>query len=334
MPNVLEQRWLGRRVTVRRVVGRTEQGRTQYGDVVGDLVRLDASVAVIETRHGPVEVDLNTIMIGKPAPPSTADELALQAVMASGWRAAETGHVGGWLLRATGGFTGRANSVLPLRAPGIPLEQALGQARAWYHAHGLPLRLMIPSEARRLLDADLGERGWPIQYGALVMAARTDQLHANVRTDVDVQLHPRPDDAWFARYRDGAGTSETARALLTRHDNVIFASINDGDRAVAIGRATVDDRWLGVTAVEVDPALRRAGLATAVMAALWRWGGGRGATHGYLQVHSENEAAIGMYERQGYWVHHDYRYRIDPDDAANAVGVLAESPRFPGDFVG
>jgi ribosomal protein S18 acetylase RimI-like enzyme len=325
---------LGRRVTVRRVVGRTEQGRTQYGDVVGDLVRLDASVAVIETRHGPVEVDLNTIMIGKPAPPSTADELALQAVMASGWRAAETGHVGGWLLRATGGFTGRANSVLPLRAPGIPLEQALGQARAWYHAHGLPLRLMIPSEARRLLDADLGERGWPIQYGALVMAARTDQLHANVRTDVDVQLHPRPDDAWFARYRDGAGTSETARALLTRHDNVIFASINDGDRAVAIGRATVDDRWLGVTAVEVDPALRRAGLATAVMAALWRWGGGRGATHGYLQVHSENEAAIGMYERQGYWVHHDYRYRIDPDDAANAVGVLAESPRFPGDFVG
>lgn len=289
-----------------------------YGDVVGDLVKLDASVAVIDTRHGPVEVALDSIVIGKPAPPSIADELALQAVMASGWRAAETGHVGGWLLRATGGFTGRANSVLPLRAPGVPLEHALGQARAWYHGHGLPLRLMIPSEARRLLDAELGERGWPIQYGALVMAARLDQLHANATTDVDVQLDERPDDTWFTRYRDGAGTSETARALLTRHDNVVFASIRDGGRVLAIGRATVDAGWVGVTAVEVDPGVRRSGLGSAVMAALWRWGRERGATHSYLQVHDVNAAAIGLYERQGYWVHHDYRYRIDPDDAAGA----------------
>ena len=323
MPNVLEQGWVGRRVTVRRVLGRTEQGRAHYGDVVGDLLRLDAGVAVIDTRHGPVEVALDTIVIGKPAPPSTADELALQAVMASGWRPAETGHVGGWVLRATGGFTGRANSVLPLRAPGMPLEQALGQARAWYHGHGLPLRLMIPSEARRLLDAELGERGWPIQYGALVMAGRLDLLHADARTDVAVQLDERPDDAWFARYRDGAGTSDTARALLTRHDTVVFASIRDGDHTLAIGRATLDDHWVGITAVEVDAAVRRSGLGTAVMAALWHWGRERGAVHSYLQVHDENAAAIGMYERQGYWVHHDYRYRIDPDDAASAVGVLA-----------
>src|SRR5690349_21641237 len=148
MPNVLEQGWLGRRVTVRRVLGRTEQGRTHYGDVVGDLVRLDAGVAVIDTRNGPVEVALDTIVIGKPAPPSTADELALQAAMASGWRAAETGQVGGWLLRATGGFTGRANSVLPLRAPGVPLEQALEQARAWYHERGPPVARRRAGRAR------------------------------------------------------------------------------------------------------------------------------------------------------------------------------------------
>src|SRR5690349_5232837 len=148
------------------------------------------------------------------------------------------------------------------------------------------------------------------------MAGRLDQLHADVRSDVAVQFDERPDDRWFARYRDGAGTSETARALLTRHDNVAFASIRDGDRALAIGRATVDEHWVGITAVEVDPAVRRSGLGTAVMAALWRWGRERGAVHSYLQVHDENEAAIMMYARQGYWVHHDYRYRIDPDDAA------------------
>lgn len=314
MPNVFEQRWIGRRVTVRRVLGRTESGRVQYGDVVGDLLRLSPELAVIDTRTGPVEVPVASVTIAKPAPPSTADELALQAVMAAGWRAAETGHVGGWLLRATGGFTGRANTVLPLRPPGIALDQALAQARAWYHQRGLPLRLMIPSEARRLLDAELGERGWPIQSSSLVMAARLDQVAANARPDLQVRLDTAPDDAWFARYRDGAGSSEVARALLTRHDEVVFASVRDGDRCAAIGRATVDEGWLGVTAVEVDPSVRRTGLAGAIMTALWQWGRDRGAAHSYLQVQDDNEAAIELYTRQGYWVHHGFRYRIDPAD--------------------
>ncbi len=314
MPNVLEPQFLGRRVTVRRVLGRSDSGRLQYGDVVGDLIDLDEARAVIDTRHGLVEVPLASISIAKPAPPSTADELALEAITASGWRAEHTGQVGGWLLRASGGFTGRGNSVLPLRAPGMPLDDALAQARAWYHRHELPLRLQLPTEARRLLDAELGERGWPIQYGAQVMAARLDQVRARARPELRVRLDPTPDDAWFGRYRDGAGSSDAARGLLTRHDDAVFASIRDGDRCVAIGRGAVDGGWLGVTAVEVDPDQRRNGLAGAIMTALWQWGGTRGAAHSYLQVADDNDVAIGMYTGFGYWVHHDYRYRIDPDD--------------------
>jgi GNAT superfamily N-acetyltransferase len=81
---------------------------------------------------------------------------------------------------------------------------------------------------------------------------------------------------------------------------------------VAIGRATIDDGWLGVTAVEVDPTLRRTGLAATIMAAVWEWGRERGANHSYLQVSAENVAAVGLYEKLGYWVHHDYRYRTEP----------------------
>lgn len=321
MPNVLEQAWLGRRVTVRRALGRDDDGRIRFGDVVGDLVRLDASIAVIETRGGPVEVPVDTIAIAKPAPPSTADELALETVAAASWRAAETAHVGGWLLRADSGFTGRANSVLPLRAPGVPLEQALGEARAWYHQRGLPLRMMVPSEARRLLDAELGERGWPIQNTSVVMVARLDRLRTPRRADVPVQLAQSPDDGWLARYRDGAGTTEVARRLLTRHDTAAFASVRDADgECVAIGRGTVDDGWLGVTAVEVSPARRREGLANAVMAALWDWGRNQAAARSFVQVQADNAAAVGLYEQQGYWFHHDYRYRIHPDDADGVAG--------------
>jgi ribosomal protein S18 acetylase RimI-like enzyme len=283
-----------------------------YADVVGDLLHLDDTVAVIDTRGGLTEVATSAVAIARVAPPSTADELALEAVAASGWRAAETAQLGGWLLRANGGFTGRANSVLPLRAPGVGLDEALHQASAWYAERGLPLKLLVPTEARRLLDAELGERGWPFDPDVHVMAARLDQLAAIAPVDLPVQIAEQPDEEWFARYRDGAGASPAAQALLTRHDNVGFASLRDGSTVVAIGRATIDDGWLGVTAVEVDPARRRSGLAATIMAGLWGWGRERGATRTYLQVSSDNIGAVALYDKLGYWVHHDYRYRTEP----------------------
>jgi N-acetylglutamate synthase len=314
LPVVLEPNWVGRRVSVRRSAGRSPDGRRVFSDVVGDLIGLGAKSAVIDTRDGPVEVALDSVTIARLAPPSTADELALEAAAARGWRAADTEWLGGWLLRANGGFTGRANSVLPLGAPGLPLDGALARASSWYAERGLPLRLLVPTEARRLLDAELAERGWPAGPDVHVMVARLDRLDT-AGASADVALADAPDEAWFTRYRDGARADPVARALLTRHDTACFAAIRDGGEVIAIGRGTIDDGWLGASAVEVDPARRRQGLAGAVMAALWRWGRARGAVRSYLQVSSDNPAAVGLYHRLGYWVHHDYRYRTEPPAA-------------------
>ena len=316
MPDVLDPQWLGRRVSVRRITGRRPDGRPTFRDVVGDLIRLDANVAIVETTGGAVEVAPDTVAAARLAPPSTADELALEAVAARGWRAAETAQLGGWLLRGDGGFTGRANSVLPLRAPGVPIGEALATARGWYASRGLPLRIHVPTEARRLLDADLGERGWPAGDLVHVMAARLDAVSAGESApEVEVTIAERPDDAWLARFRDGAVPTERARALLSRHERVGFATIRDGALTLAIGRACVDDTWLGISAVEVDPAFRRQGLAHTVLRALWSWGRNRGATRSYLQVGADNPGAVALYERVGYWVHHDYRYRTEPESA-------------------
>jgi ribosomal protein S18 acetylase RimI-like enzyme len=48
------------------------------------------------------------------------------------------------------------------------------------------------------------------------------------------------------------------------------------------------------------------------MAALSDWGATQGAVRGYLQVGVDNVAAVRLYEKLGYWVHHDYRYRTEP----------------------
>ncbi|GAB2457427.1 GNAT family N-acetyltransferase [Jatrophihabitans fulvus] len=306
---MLQSGWMGRRVTVRRVVERTPEGRLLFGDVVGDLVGLDAQTAVVETRDGLVEVPVALVAVAKLAPPSTADELALDRVAARGLRSADTRELDGWTLRADHGFLRRANSVLTAGQLRRPLGDALDEARAWYAERGLPLRLAVPAEARRLLDAELGERGWEIEVEAQVLTARLDMVAAPP-ADVVVQRASDPDDAWLARY--DRNFPPTGRDLLARHDRVVFVSVRNADRAVAIGRGVVDDGWLGVAAVEVEPEQRRRGLAAAIMRELWQWGREHGATRSYLQVDATNDAAAALYAKLGYAHHHDYRYRREP----------------------
>ena len=70
--------------------------------------------------------------------------LELERVAAQHWRGTEEQWLGEWLLRAADGFTGRANSALPLGAPGLPLDEALDYVTGWYRARGLPAVMAVP----------------------------------------------------------------------------------------------------------------------------------------------------------------------------------------------
>lgn len=336
MPFVLKSSWVGRRVSVRRALERAADGRILFGDVVGDLLTLDTETAVVEGRHGVVQIPTATVAVARLVVPSTADEFALERILARGWQAEHTAELGGWLFRAAGGFTSRANSVLTLAAPGVGLDEALDTARAWYAERGLPLRLQVPAESRRLLDAELGERGWAPSVDVHVLAARLGLLPTAGPLDatpVTVDVSAQPTEDWFTRYRDGAGATPAARGILQRHEQVGFAAIRIDGQLVAIGRGTVDADWLGITAVEVGAEHRRQGLATAIMRALWGWGSALGATRTHLEVASDNAPALALYEQLGYWVHHDYRYRDDPapdaragEERGSAVSTTAAMP--------
>ncbi len=126
---------------------------------------------------------------------------------------------------------------------------------------------------------------------------------------MEVEGAPSPD--WLGAYHyRGGPLPERARELLVRHDRVGFALVRGPDRRVlAIARGAVDDGWLGVTAVEVDPSARRTGLATAILLGLADWAQQHGATRCYLQVSADNAPALALYHRLGFYRHHSYRYR-------------------------
>lgn len=247
----------------------------------------------------------------------------LERTAAAHWRGTEEEWLGDWLLRAAEGFTGRANSALPLGDPGLRLDKALSAVTDWYHARGLPPVIAVPvpletDPSGHPLDSHLSRRQWGTRQGpAFVMVAdlplggrRADSLPAGR----EVQAADEPDDAWAAmyHYRGQDHLPPVARKVLTSAESQSFLSIRSGGEILAIARLSLAGGWAGITAVEVNPAYRRQGLGTAITTAACHAAERRGTSKVFLQVEVTNAPARALYEHLGFRCSHRYHYRVAP----------------------
>ncbi len=308
---------VGRRVVVRyRLPG---EGRAT--DVLGRLDRWDDGILSVRRSDGStVGVPAVDVIAAKPVPPRPVvrrEVRALETAASRGWQAVETSWIGGWLLRAAGGFTGRANSCLPLASPRVPLAEAVAHIERWYDARGLVPAFQIPAPLSLGLDDYLDGVGWPgSTKDVLVLVAAVDVVAALLRADLPpVVVASQPDAAWLAAYHyGGSSLPPDALRVLVNAEPVSFGSVDQAGRRAAIARGAVSEgpdgrRWLGLTAVEVAPDARRRGLGRQVMAGVAQWAGQHDATDVYVQVVEHNTAAVGMYLRLGFTEHHRYHYR-------------------------
>jgi N-acetylglutamate synthase len=166
------------------------------------------------------------------------------------------------------------------------------------------------------LDRFLAGQGWTVRPGAAgvltapAASVARDTPADQVRVDVDAE----PDDAWLARYHylGQWDLPPVARQVLRSAPWQAFGSVREDGQTLAIGRVAVARDWAGLTAIEVDPAHRRRGLARALTAALARQAATQGANWLYLQVEDGNAAARALYHRLGFGDHHGYHYRVAP----------------------
>ena len=243
----------------------------------------------------------------------------LEHAAAPGWQPADTDHLGDWLLRAAGGFTGRANSALAAGSPGVPLPDAVAAVRRWYAARGLPPTICVPFPVGRPEDSELDEmlaaRGWHLRADpAIVMTARAADVAAcGGPAASDAVMQAEPDQAWLARYHyGGQELPPGALQVLMSAPWQAFGSLVRAGQTVAIGRIAAAGVWAGLTAIEVDPDCRGQGLGAAISAALAGQAVARGIGNLYLQVTVGNQAARLLYRKLGFTDHHQYHYRIAP----------------------
>jgi N-acetylglutamate synthase len=324
---------VGRRVVVRRVLDEDERGPRgeRLTDVIGVLERLDKDAVVVRHRdEESVRIPLASVVAWKVIPARAVpqrDVRAVELAAARAWRGVDRALLGAWQLRAAEGFTGRANSCLPIGEPGMALPSAVDAVVEWYAARALPPRFQVPSRLADVLDRLLESRAW-ISSGETVVMTSTPAkvlgaLSAAPASPYRVDVADNVTDDWLALYHHrgrAASLPPAARSVLRDVDGPVgFAHAYLADTLAAIGRGAVTAdpggrRWLGVTAVAVEPAYRRRGLAWQVFGTLTEWGLTHGAEGVYVQVAAENDPALGLYERLGLTEHHRYHYRRPPLD--------------------
>jgi N-acetylglutamate synthase len=304
----------GSRVVVRHLVGGSgPSGGPAMTDVVGRLIEVTQDEATVERRDGSLaRVPLSDVVTWKvvpdrprrtrPASSFSADELS--RITSRGWPAVVSEPLGEWELRASGGFTGRANSVATHGDPGLPFDEALAAVIAFYEAHdAMPRAQVVVGSVH---ERSFVEAGWTpgasARPGAIVQVADLGDAY---RADPDARVSPTAEESWLGLY-PRAEDPVVARAVLEGPRTVGFITI--GDPAVAIGRVVVTGEWAGVAAVEVVPERRREGLARRIVDTALSWAADQGADKAYLQTMRDNTAAIALYAPYGFADHHEYLY--------------------------
>lgn len=266
-------------------------------DVIGHLLAVEPLVRVQTKTGAVVEISPDAVVAVKEltaAPLRSSQIRATEHAAALAWPGIEQQWLGGWLLRAAGGKTHRANSAVPLGVQAV--AGTLPAIVDWYDERGLTPWLSVPDRLLRL-PTDL------VPHLETVVMVR--DVAADIH-DVDVTLASRPDETWRRVYQRDVPVD-----LLTAvvDGEVAFATRADA----AVGRAAVTGapdgtRWVGLSAMRVAEEQRRRGHAGALCSALLAWGVAHGAARAYVQVLVDNTAGIRLFEQLGFTAQHRSRY--------------------------
>lgn len=220
----------------------------------------------------------------------------------------------GWLVRLSGGFTRRANSVSPLYRGSVEPEEKIDRCEAIYRGHGLRCVFKVtPDSQPEDLDQRLQARGYDVEAPTAVLAMPlsgwTGQLEADLIIDDEltagwldaaVQLGEvaERDVAWYRRIIEGISAPRRFFCLMATGG------------PVARGFAVVEEGYAGLFDIATRADARGRGFGRRLLNGMLTASRDAGAEHAYLQVMLTNEPAIGLYRSLGFSQIYDYWYRV------------------------
>ena len=228
----------------------------------------------------------------------------------------------GWVLRYTGGYTFRGNSVNPIYLSSINLEEKILECESRYLEQGLPSVFKMTEVVEQGLDLVLEKYGYEIQKEADIMTMQLDNAivrgesvdENNVSDEVMIDDHAT--EEWLDSFVTLNGTEDEpmksiAKEVLRKIQNPIFcAGIYKNGEMIACGLGVLEREKIGLFDIRVKECYRRFGLGTKICKQIINVGKKSGAKEAYLQVALINNVAIQLYEKLGFAKAYTYWYRV------------------------
>ena len=216
----------------------------------------------------------------------------------------------GWLLRFAHGHTNRANSISVLYPSTINLDEKISYCEGYYRKQNLPCVFKLTDNDMEL-SAFLKKRGYEVVTPTDVMVL---DLSDRLFQKGSCVFSKEPTDEWLSSYFSYEGIrdvskQETFRQMLfkVQVDTIYCYALQD-DKVAACASAAIEQGYMLLQNVVVNPKLRGYGFGKMVCQALISEAKEGGAHYSYLQVVKSNEVALNMYTQLGYEKVYSYWY--------------------------
>jgi N-acetylglutamate synthase len=217
----------------------------------------------------------------------------------------------GWEHCATTGKSGRVNCVWPIDwTDDVPLERAILEAEGWCETHAIAPMFKLTDGLTAPFDLPLAltAAGYEPHTETLIMTA---PVSLGPRPTAPVELYDTANEhVWSpvsqtASADDYTERSDIVRRIVAPH---IFAVNRTEGAPACTGMAVLSSDLVGIYLMRTAPYARRQGFARRVLRALLHWGATHEASTAYLQVEESNDAAVDLYNSEGFTTASRYRY--------------------------
>jgi GNAT superfamily N-acetyltransferase len=225
----------------------------------------------------------------------------------------------GWVLRASGTDTRRANSVTAIYASLLPLHEKILACEAWYRLLGqAAIFRLTDALSPEGLDGMLAQRGYSREVETFVMTADLFSLPApeggapNGFRVVERSAAQGSADLHRLKQTQAPLVERDSKRQSLWKGEQAFLAIEQGGDIQCCGMARRDGDHVGIFSMYTAEEQRGKGFATRLVGRLVEWGKARGAHTAFLQVHVSNQPAIRVYGKFGFKPRYRYWHRIQP----------------------
>jgi ribosomal protein S18 acetylase RimI-like enzyme len=240
---------------------------------------------------------------------TTLEELSLNA-----WPALQTVIYDGWILRFANGYTKRANSVNPIYASTLDVDEKISCCESMYQDKNMPVVFKLtPAVDPSDLDEKLSANGYQKDSPTSVQVMDLESVSAAIAREIKLQKDLS--DEWLDNYCRMSAVAESNRETLQQILSSIipqrcFAILKFEDQVIACGLGVLQSGRIGLFDIVTDNDFRGRGYGQQLVKSILTWGKQNGAQKAYLQVVLDNASALHLYSKIGFTEMYRYWYRI------------------------